>query len=172
MSNADHARDYTRRVARATWRRTLHLWRNRRRPSSRIRDDAVAMELMALSFFIREKPVPRLSNHLPNVAIGLVVVFLISACGGGGSSNKAPVAAGDIVQAAGADLGRIDVLANDSDPEGDPLTVAIEESANVGTASVNADGTVGISGLPSGFKGLTQFKYRVSDPDGASAVGT
>ena len=118
---------------------------------------------------------PRLLNQLPNIRMGAIVAVLISACSGGGSGssgNQAPIATGDIVRAAGAELGSIDVLANDSDPEGDTLTVAIEESPNVGTAAVNSDGTVGISELPSGFKGLTQFRYRVSDPEGASAIGT
>jgi hypothetical protein len=37
---------------------------------------------------------------------------------------------------------------------------------------VNTDSSIGISGLPTGFKGVTRFKYRVTDSSAASAIGT
>ena len=86
--------------------------------------------------------------------------------------NHAPVATNKAMRADGTALNSINVLANVTDSDSDPLTVKIEEAALVGTASVNSDGTVSITTLPSGFKGLTRFKFRATDPTGASAVGT
>ena len=86
--------------------------------------------------------------------------------------NRAPVAANDGLRADGAALANITVLSNDTDADSDPLTVAIEEAPLVGTATVNADSSIGIGGLPGGFKGVTRFKYRVTDSSSASAIGT
>jgi len=86
------------------------------------------------------------------------------------SLNHPPVANSDIVRADGPALASINVLAKAQDPDGDVLTVTIDEAPLVGTAAVNSDGTVAISDLPSSFKGMTRFKYRVTDPSGASAA--
>ncbi len=83
--------------------------------------------------------------------------------------NRVPVAANDAMRADGAALASIDVLANDTDADADPLTVTIAERALVGTATVNPDSTVSISELPGDFKGVTHFKYRVTDSSGASS---
>jgi hypothetical protein len=65
----------------------------------------------------------------------------------------------------------VNVLANATDPDKDPLTVAVTPNSTlVGTATVNSDGTVSIAGL-GGFKGLTRFDYTVTDPSGATATG-
>jgi hypothetical protein len=85
--------------------------------------------------------------------------------------NRAPVATSDAMRADGAALANITVLDNDTDADSDPLTVTIEEGALAGTATVNANSSVGISSLPSGFKGVTRFKYRVTDSSSASAIG-
>lgn len=105
----------------------------------------------------------------------------LAACGGGGNSNAgggdnqgganhAPVAAYDVVRADDAALSSINVLANDSDQDGGQLSVTIEQAPTVGTATVNADGTVKLESLPAGFKGVIRFAYRVTDPSGMSAV--
>jgi hypothetical protein len=86
--------------------------------------------------------------------------------------NRVPVAANDALRADGAALSNITVLANDTDADSDPLTVAIEEAPLAGTATVNPDSSIGISALPTGFKGVTRFKYRVTDSSAASAIGT
>lgn len=83
-----------------------------------------------------------------------------------------PQPANDRLSASGAGLASLDVLANDSDPDGDALTVTIESPAEVGTATVNAGGSIAISGLPAGFRGVTRFKYKVADPGGAASVAT
>lgn len=86
--------------------------------------------------------------------------------------NRAPVAASDAVRADGTALTNIAVLSNDTDADSDPLTVTIEEGPLAGTATVNADSSISIGALPSGFKGVTRFKYRVTDSSSASAIGT
>ena len=85
--------------------------------------------------------------------------------------NRPPAAANDIMRAEGTALDAINVLKNDSDPDSDKLTVSIEGTPLVGTASVNADSTVRLTGLGS-FKGVTRFSYRITDTDGASSVAT
>ena len=86
--------------------------------------------------------------------------------------NQPPTAGNLVLRADGAALSNINVLAKAQDPDGDPLTVTIEQAPLVGTATVNPDGSIALSGLPSGFKGLTRFKYRVTDPSAAYATGT
>jgi hypothetical protein len=109
------------------------------------------------------------------IGLGGALLLGLSACGGGGSGsspphvNQTPTAANDILRADGAALSSIDVLQNDTDPDGDALTVSIIGQPLIGTATVNADQSVSLSGLPSDFKGLTTFSYRVTDPSGASA---
>jgi VCBS repeat-containing protein len=75
--------------------------------------------------------------------------------------NDAPAAVNDVLRADGAALANINVKANDSDAEGDAITVA----------TVNADGTVRLT-LPAGFKGVTRFKYSAADPTSASNTAT
>ena len=82
--------------------------------------------------------------------------------------NQPPTATNTILRADGTALAKINVLQNANDPDKDPLTVTILDQPPVGagTASVNSDGSVSLAGL-SGFKGLTHFTYRVTDPSGA-----
>jgi hypothetical protein len=87
-------------------------------------------------------------------------------------ANNAPTATNYVKRADGTALASINVLANSKDPDGDPLTVSITQTPLVGTATVNADGSVAITALPSDFKGLTTFKYKVTDPSGASATAS
>ena len=99
--------------------------------------------------------------------------------GGGGTNpptqppqpNRAPVAANDALRVDGAAVNNINVLANDTDADGNALTVSITEPALIGVASVNADGTVKLASLPGDFKGYTRFKYRVTDPAGLTSDG-
>lgn len=67
----------------------------------------------------------------------------------------------------------IDVLANDSDPNGDPLSVVeIIQSANkMGTVVINGDGTLSYDPMP-GWWGGDSFQYRISDGRGGSAMAT
>jgi hypothetical protein len=79
--------------------------------------------------------------------------------------NQPPTASSTIVR---SDNGlNINVLKTASDPDKDPLTVTVTTAPNVGTATVNSDGTVTISGVQ---KGLVTFGYTVTDPSAAKAT--
>lgn len=60
----------------------------------------------------------------------------------------------------------VNILQSASDPDKDPLTVTVTTAPNVGTATVNADNTVTVSGS----KGLVTFGYTVTDPSGKTAT--
>jgi N-acetylneuraminic acid mutarotase len=64
------------------------------------------------------------------------------------------------------------VLANDSDPDGDPLTAVLAVGpANGSTTVVNADGS--FTYTPNvGFSGVDIFTYTVDDGQGGTATGT
>jgi VCBS repeat-containing protein len=81
--------------------------------------------------------------------------------------NDAPTAVNDVLRADGAALASINVKANDTDVDGDATTIAITEAPVVGTATVNADGTIRLN-MPANFKGVTRFKYSATDPANAS----
>jgi hypothetical protein len=110
------------------------------------------------------------------------ILVSLSACGGGGGGsgggstppipNRAPAAKSDALRVDGAALTSINVLSNDTDADGDTLTVSIEEPSLVGTATVNSNGSIKLDGLPSGFKGFTRFKYKVTDPAGLTSSAT
>ncbi len=64
----------------------------------------------------------------------------------------------------------INVLANDSDPEGDPLTVTASDPPN-GTTRVNPDLTVTYTPDPD-FNGADSFTYDADDGNGGRSTGT
>ncbi|WP_298303488.1 Ig-like domain-containing protein [uncultured Erythrobacter sp.] len=64
----------------------------------------------------------------------------------------------------------IDVLANDSDPDGDPLTVTSADAQN-GTVVIEADGTVTYTPNP-GFNGSDTITYEISDGNGGTSIAT
>ncbi|NKB79483.1 tandem-95 repeat protein [Ochrobactrum daejeonense] len=68
-------------------------------------------------------------------------------------------------------LSNIDVLGNDSDADGDPLTVTDATSANGGTVTVNPDGTLNYT-PPLDFTGDDVVTYTVDDGNGGTTTGT
>jgi hypothetical protein len=63
------------------------------------------------------------------------------------------------------------LLANDSDPDGDPLSIQfIDVTGLQGTAQVQADGHMTFTPT-AGFTGNTQFSYQLSDGVGGTATG-
>ncbi|WP_428305558.1 ELWxxDGT repeat protein [Lacipirellula sp.] len=59
------------------------------------------------------------------------------------------------------------VLKNDSDPEGDAMTVVVAENPSSGTLTLNANGS--FTYVPAAnFQGTVTFKYRVKDATGQS----
>ena len=63
------------------------------------------------------------------------------------------------------------VLTNDTNLAHEPLKYTIEESPSVGSASFNTDNTVALS-LPSGFKGATKFKYKITNSVGGFSISS
>jgi len=100
-------------------------------------------------------------------------------------SNAAPVALDETVATQPDTPVVIDVLANDSDPNGDPLTVTEVNGTAItagtaqtiavpnGTVTVAANGTITVT-PDAGFAGDIDVPYTITDPDGqtASAVHT
>jgi hypothetical protein len=59
----------------------------------------------------------------------------------------------------------IHVLANDTDPDGDPLTVIAVSTPPAGTAVINGDGTITYTSPPHHL-GPKSFTYTISDGRG------
>jgi uncharacterized repeat protein (TIGR01451 family) len=82
-----------------------------------------------------------------------------------------PEAVDDQLQLVGAATsGSVDVLANDSDPDGDALTVTGSTDGAFGTVSCAATGTCTYTGGAS-FSGSDSFTYEVTDTGGATNTG-
>ncbi len=85
--------------------------------------------------------------------------------------NQAPAASDDAATTAQDQAVTIAVLANDSDPDGDPISLdAVGQPAN-GSAAANPDGTVTYTPDP-GFFGTDSFTYEISDDQGATDSAT
>jgi hypothetical protein len=86
------------------------------------------------------------------------------------SNNRAPITAADSAATPRSTAVTINVLANDSDPEGDTLTIT-------GTSKPQFGGTV-ISGRNviytpiAGFAGQDRFTYFISDGHGNTTAGS
>ena len=85
-------------------------------------------------------------------------------------SNRAPTAGNDSATTGLNAPVTIDVLANDGDPDGDPLTITIATPPSNGTAVVE-NGKVVYTPNP-GFSGADSFTYTVADGKGGAATAT
>jgi VCBS repeat-containing protein len=85
--------------------------------------------------------------------------------------NDAPTAGDDSAFVTSGSSVTIPVLANDSDPEGDALTVLSASNGANGTVVVNPDGTVTYT-PNAGFAGNDSFTYTVKDANGATDTAT
>jgi hypothetical protein len=65
----------------------------------------------------------------------------------------------------------ITILANDSDPDGDPLTISSVSNPSNGTVTVNPDQTITYI-ANSTYAGNDSFTYTISDGKGGMATGT
>jgi hypothetical protein len=89
----------------------------------------------------------------------------------GAAANTPPVATNDTYAVANASTGNVlDVLANDTDANGDPLTITTVSIPSSGTASISAGKIV--YNAASGFSGAATFTYSISDGKGGSATAT
>ncbi len=84
--------------------------------------------------------------------------------------NRAPVALDDVASVAQAGTVTVAVLANDDDPDGDPLTVTEVTQGQLGTVVINADNTVTYT--VGEVCGEDSFTYTVSDGQGGTATAT
>jgi subtilisin-like proprotein convertase family protein len=86
--------------------------------------------------------------------------------------NGVPVASNDTATTNRNTPVTIPVLANDTDPNGDPLTVAgLTQPASGGSVVLNANGTVTYT-PPAGFTGTATFTYQASDGTSPSNTAT
>ncbi len=93
--------------------------------------------------------------------------------------NRPPVATDDSARTAENAPVTINVLANDSDPDGDTLSITgVDLTGTLGTATINANGTVvydpgeAFTYLNSGETATDRFSYTVSDGRGGTATAT
>jgi hypothetical protein len=83
------------------------------------------------------------------------------------SGDLPPVANPDLAETDEDTFVDIPVLANDSDPNGDPLVVTGGSAPN-GTVTVNPDGTIRYTPNPD-YNGLDTITYTIEDPAGNTA---
>jgi hypothetical protein len=89
-----------------------------------------------------------------------------------GDANETPVAEMDTASTHPDTAVTVDVLANDSDPDGDALSVisvGAATAAQNGTTTLNSDGTVTYT-PDAGYSGSDSFSYTVSDGNGGEAT--
>ncbi|MFN2626888.1 MAG: Ig-like domain-containing protein, partial [Mycobacteriales bacterium] len=85
--------------------------------------------------------------------------------------NRAPIAGDDSAATREGVAVTVNVLTNDSDPDGDAIHVAVVYPPANGTATLNADETITYTPA-AGFSGTDTFDYDISDPEGATDTGT
>jgi hypothetical protein len=102
-------------------------------------------------------------------AIGTVTVQVLP------RPNRAPVALDDLV--AGVEdtvltLPAALLLANDSDPDGDPLEIIAVSNPSARGGTVRLEGTNVVYVPPANFNGMDTFTYTISDGRGGTATAT
>ncbi|PYQ59813.1 MAG: hypothetical protein DMF53_18175, partial [Acidobacteria bacterium] len=85
--------------------------------------------------------------------------------------NDAPVANPDSATVAEDGTVNVAVLGNDTDTDGDPLSVAAVTQGTHGTVAINPDKTVRYTPAAN-YNGSDSFTYTVSDGNGGTATGT
>lgn len=85
-----------------------------------------------------------------------------------GTPNRQPEAVDDEVAGKAEERLRIDVLANDSDPDGDTLSIDVVSEPEHGTAAIS-EGRTDVLYTPSaGYAGEDRFTYTVEDGNGGT----
>lgn len=108
-------------------------------------------------------------KNLFSLALVLFVALAFVGCDSDGDDNGAPTATADTATALEATAETIDVLANDTDPDGDDLMITAVGTASNGSVEIVDGEVVYTSDL--GFSGQDSFTYTVSDGSN-TATGT
>jgi len=90
---------------------------------------------------------------------------------GGTPANHPPVAQADTATTAPGQPVTVNVLANDSDPDGNTLSVTAATPGQHGSTTRNPDGTITYT-PQAGFTGTDTFSYTVGDGKGGTATAT
>ena len=98
------------------------------------------------------------------VAVARVIVTVTD-------TNEQPVAHDDTAETAEDQAVTVDVLANDSDPDGDELRVESVSAPAHGTTRITSGGRVTYTPRAN-YHGADRFSYVVTDPDGETAAAT
>ncbi|TPW11373.1 MAG: conserved repeat protein, partial [Acidimicrobiaceae bacterium] len=85
--------------------------------------------------------------------------------------NRPPDAVNDSLSTTKSTAKTISVIANDSDPDGDSLTVTAVTQPSMGSVVQNSNGTVQYT-PPSNWTGTTSFTYTISDGNGGTDTAT
>ncbi len=106
------------------------------------------------------------TSQAPSVSASLT--YVVEA----GSSNRAPLAQDDLVNLSSIAPVTIAVLANDSDPDGDALSIVAFSQGAKGSVTLNGNGSLTYTPAKS-FKSGDQFSYSIGDGQStASAMVT
>ena len=87
------------------------------------------------------------------------------------AKNTSPDAIDDTAESALNTPVTIKVLSNDSDPDGDTLTVPEAKNPAHGSVAINSDGTITYTPNP-GFSGTDTFTYTIEDGYGGTDIAT
>ena len=109
----------------------------------------------------------------------LCAVVMVSATGAFKACKSGPDSGGedppktvdDQFEVTATGVTSLAVVTNDSNLTHEPLTYTIEDAPSVGSASFNSDHTVALS-LPSGFKGMTKFRYKIKNSVGGFSISS
>ena len=114
---------------------------------------------------------PDMLNNIGDNFLGTVDFFSLSDTVDNIVPDEDPVANPDTAETPEDTPVVIDVLGNDTDPNGDPLAIDGTPTADHGTVTVNPDGT--LTYTPDGnYHGPDTITYVVTDPDGNTATST
>jgi hypothetical protein len=138
-----------------------------------VRPQSIAQSIMHLrtSMLGPELMPPIGKNVIHSEAVALLEQWIGSLPVNSGSGNHAPTALADSALTAFQTEVDIDLLANDSDPDGDPLTII--NLTQPASGVVNQSGGLVTYTPASGFSGNVTFTYQVDDSGGGiSQVAT
>lgn len=105
------------------------------------------------------------------VMVGATGAFKACKSGPSSGGEDPPKTVDDRFEVSATGITSLAVLSNDSNLTHEPLTYTIEDSPTVGSASFNADHTVALT-VPSGFKGMTKFRYKITNSVGGFSISS